>query len=449
MTVRNRPDSGGSGPVGRAQDRPARDAAESPASRRPHDVAGAHPLLHLFLPFAAGYYLSYLLRNVNAVIAPELTRELSLTAADLGLLTSTYLLAFGAFQLPLGILLDRYGPRRIEAGLLLFAAAGAALFAIGRDLTELAIARGMIGLGVSACLMAAFKNFHQWFPAERQASLTGAIMAAGGLGALSASVPLELALPLIGWRGAFVALAVLTALAAAGIFFTVPERCEEGHGQGLAELLRGLAHIFTHRAFWRFAPQMGLFAGGFMALQGLWAVPWLMTVNGASRSLAAEHLFAMGLAMLACNLGIAALATRLARAGLRPVRLLSGGAALTLACELAIILGATPTLALWAGLGLFVSTGSLAYAVLAGQFPPAVSGRVTTALNLLVFAGAFGLQWGIGVLVDALGAAGLAQVGAYRIAFAVMFALQAAAYGWFVLEGRRGRPTPGPAKTGS
>ena len=113
--------------------------------------------LRVFLPFAAGYYLSYLLRTVNAVIAPELTRELTLTAADLGLLTSAYLLAFAAFQIPLGLLLDRYGPRRVEAGLLLVAAAGTLLFAIGRSPFELTVARGLIGLGVSSCLMAAFK----------------------------------------------------------------------------------------------------------------------------------------------------------------------------------------------------------------------------------------------------------------------------------------------------
>lgn len=397
----------------------------------------AHPWLRVFLPFAVGYYLSYLLRSVNAVIAPELTRELALSAADLGLLTSTYLLAFGAFQIPLGILLDRYGARRVEATLLLFTALGAALFAHGHSLAELAVARGLIGLGVSACLMAALKSFSQSFPLERQASLTGAIMASGGLGALTASMPLEAALPLIGWRGAFLSLALLAGAVSALIFFTVPERPAEAAHHTLAEQWRGVGDIFASRVFWRFAPQMGLFAGGFMALQGLWIVPWLMNVNGVSRSAAAEHLFVMGIAMLACNLGIAALSTRLSRAGIRPVMLLSGGAALALALELAIILGATPTLLLWAGFGLFVSTGSLGYSVLAAHFPPGLSGRVTTALNLLAFVGAFGLQWGIGVLIDALGAAGFTPVAAYRATFGTMFALQLAAYAWFVLEGRR------------
>jgi MFS family permease len=171
--------------------------------------------IKVFLPFAAGYYLSYLLRTVNAVIAPELTRELTLTAADLGLLTSAYLLAFAAFQIPLGLLLDRYGPRRVEAGLLLVAAAGTLLFAFGRSPFELTLARGLIGLGVSSCLMAAFKGFAQNFPAERQASLTGAIMASGGLGAITASLPLEFALPLFGWRGVFQGLTFLLLAVAA------------------------------------------------------------------------------------------------------------------------------------------------------------------------------------------------------------------------------------------
>ena len=156
--------------------------------------------IRLFLPFAAGYFLSYLYRTANAVIGPVLARELSLGDNALGLLTSTYFLAFGAAQLPLGMLLDRFGPRRVEAGLLLIAAAGAAVFALSDDLGGLAVGRAMIGLGVSACLMASFKAFAQWFPPERQASLTGWIMASGGLGALAASKPLELALGFATWQ---------------------------------------------------------------------------------------------------------------------------------------------------------------------------------------------------------------------------------------------------------
>ena len=161
------------------------------------------PLSRLLLPFAAAYFLSYFYRSANAVIGPELARELALSAGDLGLLTSTYLLAFCLAQLPLGMLLDRYGARRVEAALLVAAAVGAAAFALADGLAGLAAARAVIGLGVSACLMASFKAFSQWYPPERQASLTGWMMTAGGLGALAATAPLEALLAVAGWREIF------------------------------------------------------------------------------------------------------------------------------------------------------------------------------------------------------------------------------------------------------
>ncbi|MBM3391908.1 MAG: MFS transporter [Betaproteobacteria bacterium] len=393
--------------------------------------------VRVFLPFAAGYFLSYLLRTVNAVIAPELARELSLTAADLGLLTSAYLLTFAAFQIPLGVLLDRYGPRRVEAALMLIAAAGTLLFAFGTSTTQLTLARGLIGLGVSACLMAAFKGFAQNFPPERQASLTGAIMASGGLGAVSASLPLEFALPLFGWRGVFQGLTFLLVAVAALIFFSVPQREAGVSRDSLGTQLKDVAGILANRVFWRYAPPMALITGGFMAVQGLWAVPWLMNVDGLSRHGAAEVLFALNLAMLVSHLGIATFATRLARAGIRPQALLVGGYGLALAAQAAMVVGLQPALPMWFAYGVGVSGGSLAYALLAGHFDPALSGRVTTALNLLAFVGAFSLQWGLGLLIDGLAASGLSTAAAYRGTFILLVLLQAASYTWFLLEGRR------------
>ena len=393
--------------------------------------------LRVFLPFAAGYYLSYLLRTVNAVIAPELTRELALSAADLGLLTSAYLLAFAAFQIPLGLLLDRHGPRRVEAGLLLVAAAGTLLFAFGRSPFELTFARGLIGLGVSACLMAAFKGFAQNFPAERQASLTGAIMASGGLGAITASLPLELALPLLGWRGVFQGLTFLLVAVAAWIYLSVPQREAGVSRDRLGAQLKGVAGILAHRVFWRFAPPMALVTGGFLAVQGLWAVPWLMNVENLSRHQAAEVLFALNLAMLLSHLGIATFAVRLARAGITPSALLLGGYGLALASQAAMLAGLGPAMPLWFAYGVGVSGGSLSYSLLSAHFAPALSGRVTTTLNLLLFIGAFTLQWGLGVLIDGLGAAGFATPAAYRATFALLLILQAASYAWFLFESRR------------
>jgi len=199
-------------------------------------------VLRIFLPFAAGYFLSYLYRTINAVLSPYLVAELRLDATDLGLLTSAYFLTFAAFQLPLGVLLelplgvllDRFGPRRVEAVLLLFATAGASLFAVSGNPAELVIGRGLIGLGVSACLMASFKAFVLWFPAERLPVVNGWVLAAGGLGALAATAPIEAVLQWIHWRGLFAGLAGSSMVVAFILLRAVPER-----GAGAAAGLRG------------------------------------------------------------------------------------------------------------------------------------------------------------------------------------------------------------------
>src|SRR4051812_18658356 len=149
----------------------------------------ANLMVVVFLPFAAGYFLSFFYRNVNAVISKDLAREFSLSASDLGFLTAMYLLAFAAVQLPLGVLLDRYGPRRVVAALFCVAAIGATIFALARDFTLLSVGRALIGLGVSAGLMGAIKAFTLWFPMSRLATLNGLFLAAGGIGGLATPAP--------------------------------------------------------------------------------------------------------------------------------------------------------------------------------------------------------------------------------------------------------------------
>jgi sugar phosphate permease len=106
----------------------------------------------VLLPFAAGYFLSYFFRTINAVIAGQLTAELGLDASHLGLMTSVYFLTFAAIQLPLGVLLDRFGPRRVQSGLLLVAAVGAAMFARSNQFAALVVGRALIGFGVAGAL---------------------------------------------------------------------------------------------------------------------------------------------------------------------------------------------------------------------------------------------------------------------------------------------------------
>ena len=396
-------------------------------------------VFRIFLPFAAGYFLSYVYRTINAVLSPHLAADLGLNASDLGLLTSVYFLTFAAFQLPLGLLLDRFGPRRVEATLLLFAAAGAGLFAASSNSTELIIGRGLIGLGVSACLMASFKAFVVWFPAARLPAVNGWVLAAGGLGALVATAPVEAALHVANWRGVFTGLAILTVAVAAALWLAVPE--QQGGGTpvgGWREQGRGVAAIFRSPVFWRIAPSSVVSQASFLAIQGLWAGPWLRDVAGLDKTAAAGYLFWVAAAMVAGFLGMGQLAYRLSRRGIPPLAVAAGGMALFMLAQLALLLKLEPLWPLWVLFGFFGTAGTLNYAILTQAFPPALAGRVNTALNLLVFVAAFAGQWGMGAIINQWPAVGggYAEPG-YQWAFGLALAGQVLTWVWLWLGNRR------------
>ncbi len=389
------------------------------------------------LPFAGAYFLSYLYRTANAVIGPQLRDELSLSASEIGLLTAAYFLSFAAAQLPLGVLLDRFGARRVESALLLVAGAGAAVFAAAHTVPGLAAGRALVGLGVSACLMGAFKAFSRLFGAERQASLTGWIMTAGMLGAITSAYPMEAALRVTGWRVVFAGLAAVTIAVAAWLFLRAPDEGRPAAPEPLAAAWRGVGTVFASLHFWRCVPLGVTFTGGFMAVQGLWATAWLMEVNGLARASAAAHLTGLNAAMLAGYLVIGVTADALARRGVGPAHLVGAGVPAALLVFLAIVTEATSrTQLLWTAYGVFACAGTLMYAATARNFPVELAGRANTALNVVVFVGAFGIQWGIGAAVDLLRARGLDAAAAHRAAFWALLGAQAAAYAWFAVVPR-------------
>jgi MFS family permease len=390
--------------------------------------------LRVFLPFALGYFLSYLYRSVNAVIAPNLSRDLALDAADLGLLTSTYFLTFALAQIPLGILLDRFGPRRIEAALLAIAALGALLFGLAGSRETLVMARGLIGLGVSACLMAALKALTLWFPPVRLPLMSGLMLGSGGLGALVATQPIEAALSITDWRGVFYVLAAATMMASLLILFIVPERPLPGGSNGWAAQLAGVRTIFTSRKFWSLAPCSAMIQASFMSIQGLWAGPWLRDVGGLARHQVADHLFLMAAAVALGFVSMGALVDRLVRLGIQPIHVSLSGMGLFLLLQGALVQGhVLPTYALWAGFGFLGTSGALNYAIMAQSFPSHLAGRVNTGQNLLVFVGTFAAQWGMGVIINLWPALeGHYPEPAYRAAFGAMLALQIIGVAWLL-----------------
>jgi predicted MFS family arabinose efflux permease len=388
----------------------------------------------VFLPFAVGYYASYFFRTVNAVISPDLVRDLGVDANRLGLLTSAYLLGFAVAQLPLGLALDRFGPRRVNAVLLVLAALGAVVFALSDSLAGLVSGRALIGLGVSGALMASIKAFTLWFPMNRLATLNGWLLAFGGLGAISASAPVEALLAYTSWRGLFAGMAAVTLAAAIGVFALVPERAADAERPPLGAMIAAFATIFRDGGFWRIAGVVMTGQGAFLATQGLWAAPWLRDVAGFDRAGVARMLLAMAIATTCGFAASGVVSDALARRGISSMTILKAGALLNALCMLSFALGLAGAAVLaWIVFAVLASVSALAYAILANRFDRALAGRASTALNLLVFVGAFATQWGIGAIVGLWPAeGGRYPVLAYQAGFGTFVAGQLVALAFFL-----------------
>jgi MFS family permease len=390
------------------------------------------------LPFLAGYFLSYVYRAVNAVLAPSLVGEFGISAEQLGFLTGVYFFSFGLFQIPLGVLLDRFGPRRVNASLLLLAAAGALLFSKAGTYEGLVVARALIGLGVSACLMASIQAFILWFPPERMSTMIALAYSMGGLGAIAASAPLEIALRHFSWREVFEVLAVFT-IFLSGIFaLLVPEHPGARKPAGLRGQLAGLAAIARDGAFWRVAIAIGTTQCAVVSLFTLWITAWLRDVAGYDRAAAAQGLGVVALALIAGYFFFGRMADLLARRGRPQLPLFMGGVAAALVF-LAFLVFETTTAAVlvWAGF-VFCGTGAtLAHTIATRRYPREMAGRINTALNTFTFLGIFIGQWGTGAILNLWPATASGyDARGYFWALGALWVIQAAGLAW-LWTGRR------------
>ena len=387
-------------------------------------------MLRVFMPFVAGYYVAYLFRSINAVMASPLANELGLSAGDLGLLTSVYFLTFAAAQIPVGMLLDRYGPRRVQSALMVVAALGSALFAASENFSMLLLGRALIGLGVAAALTAGMQALVLWFPRERVPLLNGLMVMLGALGAMTATWPAELLLASIGWRELFGLLAALTAVCAIVVHFVVPEAAPVSKAVSV-----GLKKVYTDPRFWRLAPLSASCIGTAWALQGLWAAQWLADVDGLDRAGVVQHLFIMAVALSVGAIGLGIVADRLRRRGIGPEILLGGVTTVFIAFQLALILRLPlPSYVLWSGVAATGAATVLSYAILADYFPKELTGRANGALNLFHIGTAFAVQYATGIVVQQwVPDAGHYPEVAYRTAFTLNVVLQVAAWIWFMM----------------
>jgi len=395
-----------------------------------------HKILFIFIPFSIGYFLSYLYRSTNAVLAPYLNEDLGINAEQLGLITSVYFLTFALFQLPLGILLDKYGARKVQTVLFIIASIGATTFALGNDVFQLTVGRGLIGLGVSGALMGAFKAISVWFPKEKLSLLIAVYLGFGAMGAVVASTPLELALNITSWRVIYLSLAVITLLVSLLIFFVVPEKNISDEQVDKEEILKVLKEIYLSYAFWRICPIASIVGGTSMSIQGLWAGPWLTDVGGFNQMETANILFIFTICMAIGIVMMGIISDYVRKFKISPIGVM-GFFMFLLIIPFAIITSGSMPKAIWPWVMFSLTSfcGTLGYAGLSAHFPLNYAGRVSTAVNLITFLVAFFSQYAIGSILQFLdpGKTSGYSIDSYQIAFGVFLFLIILLYIIFVL----------------
>lgn len=399
----------------------------------------------VFIPFAAGYILSYAFRTVNGPIADQLIETFQLGPRDLGLLTSVYFLSFAAFQIPAGLLIDRYGPRRVQAALLVIAAAGAFLFAIAPDRPTLMLSRALIGLGSSGALLTGLKALSLWMPPQRRTMGNCYLVMCGGLGAMASTVPLDAVAGVLAWRSIFVILAATT-LAVAGLVWTVVPDATRTRVDSLGDTWRGFQDVVGDPRFWRMAPLSASVVGSVFAIHGLWAARWLADVPRLTQSEVASVLLAMGASLTVGAGTLGLLATYLRRWGSSTTTLFGAACIVFLAVEAVIVSDtAFPPVMSFGAFAVFGAITVLSFTIIGELFPPEMAGRANGALNVLHLGAAFVAQAAIGAVVALwpTSADGHVSADAYKAAFAIIVAIQVVALLWFALTAARKGLVPG------
>ena len=359
--------------------------------------------LRVTLPLAVFNLINQASRTVMSIIGPVLAVEFSLSASELGLLAACMFAAYAAAQLPVGIALDVLGPRRVQAAFSLVAAAGFALFALSDALAGFVLARVILGVGVSAGLMAILKANTQWFAPAQVAGMTGIAMAVGSMGSVLTTAPVEAALPVLGWRGVFWLLGGMSLVVAVWIFVSVRERPAPAARRGLRAELAIMGSILGSRLFWRYGPAVAMLSILNFAYLGLWAGPWLRDVAGYDGPARANTLLLYTLAMLTGSLVIGQVASRAQARGHPAILVPALCVAGLLAAQIGLALqpaGAVAVTVLWVAFAFFASGGATGYVAVGQMFPAEQMGRVSTAINSLTLGGAFLLQAAIGWILD-------------------------------------------------
>lgn len=408
-------------------------------------------VLRIFLPFALGYLLASIFRSISSLIASDLVLDLGLSAAELGFAVSAFFLAAIFIQIPYGILLDRYDPKKIYAISLLLCAGGSMMVALTPNMFFLALGRAFIAIGTSASAVTSFKIYSMWFPPERQPLANGLSIAAGGLGLMVGTVPAEFALQFIDWRDIHMLVAGLLVIAAAIVITVAPSKPVESAGLSLGQQIRGLSVILKSRPFWRAAPFIAVLIGTFGGFPSLWTGPWVRDVANFSDAQTANLMLTLTAAMTLAGLTTGLLTGWAKRKGLTPM-----GFCAVAGWLFVPILGVlylqwipnTPAIfVIWFLFGFIAPLGMVIYPALSAAFPPQYAGRLNACLTLAWFLGGFVVQNIYGFVLDRFPQTnGSYAIEGHRMGLAIMVALMIGALAWFHLAPRLLGQDPPPSQ---
>ena len=385
----------------------------------------------IFLIFALGYFISTLLRAINATISPELVSEFDLSAAELGLLGGGYFLGFATVQIPLGYLLDSKGPRKIVSYFLSITIVGLLLFAYAQNFIMLLVSRILIGIGVGACLMGPLTAYRVWYLDETQQRANSWMLMVGAIGMLSSSLPVQYFIPTIGWRGVFIFLTVLTLICIILIILFIPKWQTE---EKLNKIKYAELKNVWQNSFFRSLVPMGFFNyGGLFAIQTLWAGPWMTRVSGYTAEESAKGLFLIYFCLLFSFLLWGYFVPKFSKNIKDAVKLLRWGAPLNLIVLLLIIyLGSSAGASYWALFAVSSIFLSLTQPAVGMAFSTSNAGKALTSFNLLLFVGAFFIQWIIGIIIDFGINLGMNEINSFRLSMSFVFLTSLFSYFYFL-----------------
>ena len=403
--------------------------------------------IKVFLAFALAYFLSALIRAITATLSPTLTQEFALTAGDLGLLAGGYFLGFAATQLPLGAWLDRHGPKKVILWFLAVAVLGCVAFSLATSFAGLLAARILCGIGVSACLMAPLTGYRRWFDPGTLLRSNSWMLMTGSMGMVASTLPVQWLMPVLGWRPMFWGLAALVLLSMLLIGALVPAWAAVTPTAAAAAPdapAPSYAEVWRNPYFRKLLPLAFFSYGGLVAMQTLWAAPWMTKVAGYSALEAAAGLFWINVAMLLTFWTWGLINPWLARRGWHTDRLVTRVLPYSFVVLALIIVAPEPMLAwsgaLWALYCVCCTVVSLTQPAVGMAFAPAMAGRALSAYNLVIFSGVFAVQWGVGLGIDALRRIGLPELLAFQLTMGLFLLCCIASYLYFLLP-RRHNPS--------